>query len=297
MRLISFGDVGAERPGVLLDDETFASLDPLLATLGIHSDMNAVLGVLPRVREELNAGFKLVPRPVSEVRLGPPVPSPGNLIAAGANTWTHLREAARHTGEVPAKIPMLIPKAVSSLCGPHDVIRRPPETRKLDYETELGVVIGLAGWRIPLETAMTHVAGYMVSNDITARDVQTGEDEDSDFYWQHFRGKSYPTFCPTGPCIVTADEVADVRTLPLQTLVNDALRQDSTVNDLIADLPTLISSISTCVPLRPGDVLVTGSPAGVGHFRETPLYLEPGDVLRSVIPGVGEMSNAVAEAE
>jgi 2-keto-4-pentenoate hydratase/2-oxohepta-3-ene-1,7-dioic acid hydratase in catechol pathway len=107
----------------------------------------------------------LQPRPLEEVRLGPPVPAPRNLIAAGANTWTHLHEAARHTNGSPAKVPMLIPKAVSSLCGAYDAIKRPPETQKLDYETELGVVIGVAGWRIPAESAMDHIAGYLVSNE------------------------------------------------------------------------------------------------------------------------------------
>lgn len=297
MQLISFGARGAERPGVLLDEHTVASLDPVLHHLGVQGGMNAVLGILDLIRAELDRGFQLYPLPLADVRLGPPVPSPINLIAAGANTWTHLREASRHTGDAPAKIPMLIPKAISSLCGANDDIQRPPETDKLDYETELGVVIGRSGWRISPDSAIDHIAGYMVTNDITARDVQTGEIEDVDFYWQHFRGKSYPTFCPCGPSLVTADEVPDPKLLPLRTYVNGELRQNSTVADLIADIPSLISSVSTCVPLRPGDILVTGSPAGVGHFMKPPHYLQPGDELRSSIAGIGEMINRVVDAD
>lgn len=294
MRLARFGAAGHERPGVLLDDDTVGALDPLLAARGIHGGMTAALGLLASVREWVQAGEVTERHRLADVRLGPPV-IPANLIAAGANTWTHLREASRHTNGAPARTPMLIPKAVTALTGPYDAIVRPPETAKLDYETELGVVIGRRAWRVAPEDVADHVAGYVVTSDLTARDVQTGEGEDVDFYWQHFRGKSYPTFCPIGPWIVTADEVADPAALPLRTYVDEELRQDSTVADLIADIPTLISSISTCVPLSCGDVILTGSPAGVGHFADPPRYLEPGSVLRSVVGGIGELVNPVVD--
>lgn len=295
MRLVSWGPAGCEQPGVLAGDDGLVPLAPLLQEYGVIGDMNAVLGLWPWLAERVPDYIgRAETIPLDSVRLGPPVPRPRAIIAVGANTKSHVAEASRHTGGYTSKIPMLIAKAASSLCGPYDAIRRPPESAKLDYETELAVVIGRAGSNIDVADALDHVAGYTVSNDVTARDIQTGEEEDIDFYWQHYRGKSYETFCPTGPWIVTRDEVEDLKSVTLRTYVNDELRQDSTVDDLVADIPTIIASVSTCVPLRPGDILITGSPAGVGHFMEPPGYLQPGDVLRTVIEPVGEMVNPIA---
>ncbi|MFE9958952.1 fumarylacetoacetate hydrolase family protein [Micromonospora sp. NPDC005299] len=296
MKLISFGPAGAEQPGLLVADDRYVPLAPFLARYGVVGDMNAVLGLLPVLRDEL-AGYAAVAAvaslPLSDTRLGPPVTRPRSIIAVGANTHSHVKEASRHTGGYVSKIPMLITKAVSSLCGPNDPIRRPPESRKLDYETELAVVIGKAASNVSPENALDHVAGYMACSDVTARDVQTGEGEDVDFYWQHFRGKSFETFLPTGPWILTADELPDLGEVKLQTYVNDKVRQNSDLSDLVFDIPSIIASVSSCVPLLPGDILVTGSPEGVGHFMDPPGYLEPGDVLRTVIPPVGELSNKV----
>jgi 2,4-diketo-3-deoxy-L-fuconate hydrolase len=294
MRLVSWGPDGCEQPGVLVEDEHIVPLAPLLQEHGVVGDMNAVLGLWPLLGDLIGDFARRSRRmPLSTTRLGPPVPKPRHVIAVGANTHSHVAEASKHTSGYTSKVPMLIAKATSSLCGPYDDIRRPPESRKLDYETELAVVIGRAGRDISAATAMDHVAGYMASSDVTARDVQTGENEDVDFYWQHFRGKSFETFCPTGPWLLTADEISDLSAIQLQTYVNDELRQDSTLKDLVADVPSIIASVSSCVPLYPGDVLITGSPAGVGHFMEPPGYLQPGDVLRTVIPPVGELVNRV----
>lgn len=296
MKLVSWGPVSCEQPGVVVGDDQVAPLVPLLREYGVDGDMNAVLGLWSWLAERMPDYLRRVETfPLDSVRLGPPVPRPRAIIAVGANSHSHVAEASRHTGGHTSKRPMLIAKAASSLCGPHDPIRRPPESTKLDYETELAVVIGRAGADIDVVDALDYVGGYMASSDVTARDIQTGEDEDVDFYWQHFRGKSYETFCPTGPWIVTKDEVNDLGSVTLRTYVNDELRQDSTVQDLVADIPTIISSVSSCVPLRPGDILVTGSPAGVGHFMDPPTYLQPGDVLRTVIEPVGELANPIAD--
>lgn len=295
MRLVSWGPVGCEQPGVLVENDRVAPLTPLLQEYGVTGDMNAVLGLWPWLAEQvLDYLARVETLALDSVRLGPPVPRPRAIIAVGANTKSHVAEASRHTGGYTSKAPMLIAKAASSLCGPYDPIRRPPDSTKLDYETELAVVIGRAGKDIQVGDALHYVAGYTASNDVTARDIQTGEDEDIDFYWQHYRGKSYETFCPTGPWIVTKDEVKDLKSATLRTYVNDEVRQNSTVDDLVADIPTIIASVSSCVPLRPGDILITGSPAGVGHFMEPRGYLQPGDVLRTVIEPVGEMINRIA---
>ncbi|MFI9772515.1 fumarylacetoacetate hydrolase family protein [Streptomyces sp. NPDC052415] len=298
MRLVNIGPLESEQPGLLVDDDRWVPLTPFLARYGVSGGMNAVLGLLPMLRDTLaDWASTATSHPLEGQRLGAPVTRPRSIVAVGANTRSHVAEAAVHTGGHVAKRPMLITKAASALCGPHDPILRPSDTRKLDYETELAVVIGRAASHVTHDKAMDYVAGYMACSDVTARDIQTGEDEEADFYWQHFRSKSYSTFLPTGPWLLTTDEVHDLTKVTLQTYVNDEIRQNSDLSDLVFDVPTLIASVSECVPLLPGDILVTGSPAGVGHFMSPPGYLEPGDTLRTVVGGVGELRNRIEEAQ
>lgn len=296
MKLINVGTPGSERPGVAVTDNTWVPLEPFLAQYGVVGDTKAVLGLAPHLRSELESWMSTAtPESLEGLRLGPPVSNPRTIVAVGANTHSHVAEASVHTGGHSAKTPMLIAKAATSLCGPRDTIIRPASSTKLDYETELAVVIGRAGASIRAEEALDYVGGYMACSDITARDVQVGEGEQGNFYWQHFRSKSYPTFLPTGPWIVTADEIDDLSTITLQSYVNDEIRQDSDLTDLIFDVPALIASVSECIPLVPGDILVTGSPAGVGHFMSPPGYLQEGDVLRTVVGSIGELINPVKE--
>lgn len=297
MKLLSIGPVGAEQPAVLRGEDQWVPLTPFLDRYGVTGGMNAVVGLLPVLAEDLLAWADATPaHPLAGCRVGPPVTRPRNIVAVGANTRSHVAEAAVHTGGHVAKNPMLITKAPSSLCGPYDHVLRPQDSRKLDYETELAVVIGRAASHVPVTAALEYVAGFMACSDITARDIQTGENEDVDFYWQHYRGKSYETFLPSGPYLVTPDEVPELDAITLRTFVNDEPRQDSDLSDLVFDIPTIIAAVTSCVPLVPGDILVTGSPAGVGHFMHPPTYLQPGDVLRTVVGGVGELRNEVAEA-
>lgn len=297
MKLVSVGPPESEQPALLVEEDRWIPLTPFLAQYGVTGGMNAVLGLLSALGDALRDwANSATTYPIEGVRLGAPVPRPRSIVAVGANTKSHVAEASVHTGDHLAKRPMLITKAPSALCGPHDSILRPADTRKLDYETELAVVIGKAASHVRPDDALDHVVGYMACSDVTARDIQTGEDEDGDFYWQHFRSKSYATFLPTGPWLVTADELPDLAKVTLQTYVNDEIRQDSDLSDLVFDVPTLIASISECVSLRPGDILVTGSPAGVGHFMSPPGYLEPGDTLRTVVGGVGELRNFVEDS-
>jgi 2-keto-4-pentenoate hydratase/2-oxohepta-3-ene-1,7-dioic acid hydratase in catechol pathway len=197
----------------------------------------------------------------------------------------------------PPREPMLLAKATSSLCGPRDDVVHPPETRKLDYEVELGVVIGRRCRRIREAEVKDYVAGYMTMNEMSARDIQLAEHESNPFYRVHFIGKSFDTFCPAGPALVTFDEIEWGRPLKMRTEVNGQVRQNSDTSDLYFGIARLISYASQAMTLFPGDVFVTGSPAGVGFFMKPPGFLKPGDVVRCEIEQVGAIENrVVAEA-
>jgi 2-keto-4-pentenoate hydratase/2-oxohepta-3-ene-1,7-dioic acid hydratase in catechol pathway len=183
--------------------------------------------------------------------------------------------------------PIIFTKATSSIIAtgdPIDVSNDPTGTS--DYEGELGVVVGPGGRAIPAANAMDHVYGYTVINDMTARDLQKQ-------HIQFFIGKSAATFCPMGPWIVTSDEVDDIRASWLRTKVNGEERQAAPIADLIFDIPTLIEAISAAVLLEPGDVIATGTPAGVGIGFDPPVYLHAGDVVEISIDGVGSIRNPV----
>jgi len=231
---------------------------------------------------------------LKQVRLGAPVPVPRKLMIAGANTHTHVAEATAVLKEsVAPREPMILAKATSSICGPYDAIVHPPETKKLDYEVELGVIIGRTARRISEGDVKDYVAGFCVINEVSARDLQLAEHETNPFFRVHFIGKSYDTFNPMGPYLVTVDEFEWGAPLGLKTLVNGSVRQDSDTRDLVFGVEQLVSYISRAITLFPGDVIATGSPAGVAHFMKPPGYLKPGDTVRCEIPGVGAIESAV----
>ena len=183
--------------------------------------------------------------------------------------------------------PIIFTKAPGSLAGPGDIILYPHGVSdQVDYEGELAVIIGMGGKAIPAERAYDHVFGYTVLNDITARDVQKR-------HQQWYLGKSLDTFCPMGPWVVAAADVDVAAGLRLRTWVNGELRQDGETSDMIFDIPTLIATVSAAVMLAPGDVIATGTPAGVGAAFKPPRWLRPGDVVRVAIDGVGELENTV----
>jgi 2-keto-4-pentenoate hydratase/2-oxohepta-3-ene-1,7-dioic acid hydratase in catechol pathway len=230
----------------------------------------------------------------ASVRLGPPVPMPRKLMIAGANTKTHLREAAPLVGVVePPREPMILGKATSSIAGPFDDIVLPPETKKLDYEVELGVIIGKTCRRIAEKDVRHHVAGFCTINEVSARDYQLAEHEKVAFFRVHFLGKSFDTFSPMGPSLVTVDEFPWGKPFTLRTLVNGEVRQDSDTDDLIFGIEELVSYTSKFMTLNPGDVISTGSPAGVAFFMKPPGFLKDGDVVRCEVGGVGDIENRV----
>ncbi len=221
--------------------------------------------------------------PLAEVRLGPPLANPGKIICIGLNYHDHCREQGV---EVPQR-PLLFAKFPTALIGPDAAITWPADvSQQVDYEAELAVVIGRQGRNIAVEQAFDYVAGYTIANDVSARDVQF-----SDGQW--IRGKSFDTFCPIGPYLLTADEVADPQNLGIRCWVNGELRQNSNTFEMIFKIPELIAFISKTVTLLPGDIIITGTPDGVGVFRKPKVFLQPGDVVEIEIDRLGRLRNPV----
>jgi 2-keto-4-pentenoate hydratase/2-oxohepta-3-ene-1,7-dioic acid hydratase in catechol pathway len=232
------------------------------------------------------------PVPLAGVKLRAPIPAPRrNIICVGKNYREHAREFAQSGFEAGAvkgaeidEFPAVFTKPASSVVGPGDTVDLHPQaTSMVDYEAELAVVIGRKGKNIPKERAYAHVFGYTIINDVTARDRQRN-------HKQWFLGKALDTFCPMGPWVATADEVEPAN-LEVKCWVNGELRQDANTRDLIFDIPTLIATISQGMTLVPGDIISTGTPAGVGIGMKPPTFLKSGDVVEMTITGLGKLSN------
>jgi acylpyruvate hydrolase len=227
------------------------------------------------VREESSAV------PIAEVTLRPVVPNPSKVLCVGLNYRDHIIETKR---EMPT-YPVLFPKYASSLLGAHDDIVLPPESAQPDYEGELAVVIGRPGRRISEADALNYVLGYTVANDITMRDFQ---------YKTHqwMQGKVWESSTPLGPCLVTPDEI-DLDAAGIRTVLNGVKVQESEISQLIFTVPNLISTISVFITLQPGDVILTGTPGGVGYRRDPQLFLSDGDCVSVEIDGIGATMNTV----
>ncbi len=221
--------------------------------------------------------------PVAKARLRAPIPRPGKITCVGLNYADHAREQ----GIAAPEFPTFFLKSVNTISGPGAKIVMPPNSIQVDYEAEFAVVIGKGGRRIPEERAYEHVAGYMNLNDVTARDMQHGDK-------QWFRGKSCDTFAPTGPWMVTADEIADPHNLRISLTLNGQTMQDSNTSNLIHKVPFLISYLSQSLTWEPGDILTTGTPSGVGVFRKPPIFLKAGDTVSATVEGLGTLTNKVA---
>lgn len=299
MKLTSYGPFGSERAGIV-DGDRIVDLHAAMHAAGARnpvSDMRLFLEQEDWMQLAHRAWAQRAAVPhvgLADVRVGAPVPVPRKLMIAGANTHTHVAEATAVLKEsIAPREPMILAKATSSICGPRDDVIHPLETRKLDYEVELGVVIGRTARRIGEADVRAHVAGFCVINEMSARDIQLAEHESNPFYRVHFMGKSYDTFNPMGPYLVTADEMAWGKPLRMTTLVNGQVRQDGDTSDLVFGVDQLVSYISQAITLHPGDVIATGSPAGVAHFMKPPGYLKPGDVVRCEIEGLGFIENRI----
>jgi 2-keto-4-pentenoate hydratase/2-oxohepta-3-ene-1,7-dioic acid hydratase in catechol pathway len=222
-------------------------------------------------------------KPAEECRLLPPVHDPGKIICVGLNYAGHAAEQNRPLPESP----ILFSKFSNCLVGPNDKIVLPSlYTQQVDYEVELAVVIGRRAKEVSEEDALDYIAGYTILNDITARDFQK-----KDGQW--LRGKSCDTFAPLGPMLVTGDEIKDPHNLNLSLSVNGEERQSSNTGDMIFKIPFLVSYISRTITLEPGDILSTGTPQGVGVFRQPPVFLQHGDVMEARIEKIGGLINIV----
>ncbi|HLI60815.1 MAG TPA: fumarylacetoacetate hydrolase family protein [Solirubrobacteraceae bacterium] len=226
------------------------------------------------------------PLPLGELHLRPLVPRPSKVICVGLNYVAHIEETKRQTSDYP----VLFPKFASSLAGARDPLPLPPESEAVDFEGELAVVIGTAARRVERARALAHVAGLAVANDVTMRDYQ---------YKTHqwMQGKAWDAVTPLGPEFVTLDEIGDGGGLTLRTTLNGEVVQETSTDLMIFDIPTLVSTISVFTTLEPGDVILTGTPSGVGFRRDPPLLLRDGDVLVTEVDGLGRLENRmVAEA-
>lgn len=225
--------------------------------------------------------------PLETADLAPPIPDPEKIICVGQNYSDHCREQ----GLEPPKSPIIFAKFATTLAGPRDVVRLPPTdlASLIDYEVELAFVIGRECKGVAAKDAMGCVAGYMVLNDITARDVQKGDG-------QWVRGKSFDTFAPCGPHLVTSDEIPDPHRLGISLKLNGATMQESATENLIFSIPFLIEYLSRGITFRPGDIVSTGTPPGVGIFRKPPVILKPGDFMEATVEGLGVLENRCARA-
>ncbi|MDJ0804165.1 MAG: fumarylacetoacetate hydrolase family protein [Desulfobacterales bacterium] len=275
MRLIRFGEPGREAPG-LWQDGRIVALRRHFPDIPDVGEAFFREGWLERIRGLDDAGME------QDVRLGPPIVHPSKLICLGKNYVEHAREG--HF-EPPAK-PLLFAKAPSALNGPRDPVVLPRSCGQVDWEVELALVIGRKGKRIRKQEAFDYIAGYTVMNDVSGREAQFGDG-------QWFRGKSFDTFAPLGPTLVTPDEIGDVANLQLTALVDGETMQTGNTRDLIFDIPYLLHYISADITLLPGDVISTGTPAGVGIFRDPPLTLQPGNVVECRVEGIGSLVNPV----
>jgi 2-keto-4-pentenoate hydratase/2-oxohepta-3-ene-1,7-dioic acid hydratase in catechol pathway len=217
------------------------------------------------------------------VRLGPPIPDPQKIICLGLN----YRDHARESGLQPPAAPMFFAKFANSLVGPFDEIVPPASTQKVDYEAELAVVIGRRGRTITEADALAHVAGAMVLNDVSARDLQL-----ANTLWTG--GKAVDTFAPCGPSLVLMDEIADLQDLRVRARVNGEVVQDGTTASMIFGVASTIAFLSQIMTLEPGDIIATGTPAGVGQSRTPPLFLHTGDLVEVEIDGLGVLRNRIA---
>ena len=210
-----------------------------------------------------------------------PIPRPGKIVCVGLN----YRDHAEEQGAALPEAPLLFAKFTTSLIGPGDPIVIPPIVTKCDYEAELGVVLGATVRQVSRENALEAVAGYVVANDVSARDLQFGDGQ-----WT--RGKSPDTFCPVGPLVPAAD-VRDPHSLPIRAILNGEVVQDSTTANLVFGVDEVISYASQTATLEAGDLILTGTPAGVGIFRKPPRLLQPGDEITIEIDGIGSLTNPV----
>ena len=273
MKLIRFGAPGNEKPGVHINDKNY-DVSGFIHDYDEAFFANGGLLHLAWMLEQYKGMLKEIP---AATRIGSPIARPSKIICIGLNYADHAKE----TNATPPTEPVIFMKASSALCGPFDDVIIPRDATKADWEVELAVVIGKKASYVTEENAMDHVAGYCLHNDVSEREFQLERGGTWD------KGKGCDTFAPIGPWLVTKEEVPDVNNLKLWLKLNDQSMQNGTTANLIFNIPVLVSYVSRFMTLLPGDVISTGTPAGVGLGFNPPVYLKPGDIMELGIEGLG----------
>jgi len=273
MKLVSFSaSDGVIRPGFLFEDTgTILDLTP--------SGFTSALDVITKGITQAASARKV---PLGDVRLHAPLPNPPRVFAIGLN----YRDHAIESGMAIPTTPVVFFKLTTSVIGPGEAIVLPKNSSEPDYEAEFAFVIGKGGYRIPASAWREHVYGYTIVNDVSARDVQFSSTQ-----WS--MSKSFPTFCPFGPSIATADEIADPHQLAISLSIDGVQLQNSNTRELVFKVPDLIEYLSSITPLLPGDIVSTGTPPGVGLGRNPKRWLRPGETVTVTVEGLGSLTNPV----
>jgi 2-keto-4-pentenoate hydratase/2-oxohepta-3-ene-1,7-dioic acid hydratase in catechol pathway len=274
MKLIRFGETARERPGVILGDGSRVDAS---AVVNDYDETFFASGGLDLLTRWMSTDAHRAPRVASDARLGPPVARPSKIVCIGLNFRDH---AAESGAAVPTE-PVVFLKATTSLCGPNDDVIIPRNSQKTDWEVELAVVIGRRARYVEPGDALSYVAGYALHNDYSEREFQLERGG------QWVKGKSADTFAPLGPFLATADEIGDVGSVGMWLTVNGETMQRGSTRDMVFDVRALVSYVSQFMTLLPGDVISTGTPAGVGLGQKPPRFLKPGDVVELGIDGLG----------
>ena len=251
-----------------------------------YADLIGVAAKWPEAKAGIEAWLKAQPEsagvPISDVRVHAPIPRPSKIVCVGLNYRDHALESGM---EIP-KVPTIFNKFTTAIIGPGEPIVLPAKSEKPDYEAEFAFVIGMGGRHIPAEQWRGHVFGYTIVNDVSARDYQMATS-------QWMIGKTFDTFCPMGPHIVSADQIADPHALDISLTIGGETLQSSNTRELIFKIPDLIAYLSSVFTLEPGDIVSTGTPAGVGFARKPPRFLKAGEVVTAAVAGIGELRNPV----
>ncbi len=273
MKLIRFGETGKEKPGIVLNEKHY----DVSAHIQDFNESFFEKGGMEELEKLVKVKSDSFPEIDQSIRLGSPIARPSKIVCIGLNYAKHANET---NATIPTE-PVIFMKSTTSLCGPFDDVMIPKDSVKTDWEVELAVVIGKRASYVEESEAMDYVAGYCLHNDVSEREFQLERGGTWD------KGKGCDTFAPMGPWLVTKDEVADAHNLRLWLKLNDEKLQDGNTSDFIFNIPHVISYVSRFMTLLPGDVISTGTPAGVGLGFNPAVYLKPGDVMELGIDGLG----------
>lgn len=279
MKLIRFGDIDKEKPGIIINDEYY---DVSVFGQDFNEHFFETDG-LSRLQKFMDSNKEQLPKVAKEIRLGSPVARPSKIVCIGLNYADHAKETK---GNIPNE-PIIFFKSTTALCGPFDDVIIPKNSTKTDWEVELAVVIGRKASYVSEADALEYVAGYCLHNDLSEREFQLEKNG------QWVKGKSCDTFAPLGPFLATKDEISNVDELRLWLSVNGKMMQNGNTANFIFKVPFIVSYVSQFMTLLPGDVISTGTPAGVGLGMTPQVYLKPGDVMELGIDGLGSSKQNV----